>query len=383
MARNKPNFRQLKDKMFGSRSHELVVFLFFLAVSFGFWLLQSLNETLERDVQVEIELDNVPDDVVIIDSLPSSIDVTLQDRGLTLARHSISSLFRPNRIKIDFTEYETGQEDAEVHIFSSDIQRMLRRVFAASTKVQSLRPDTLRFAYNHGYSRTLPVKLEGTLKALPQNYIQSVSVEPDSVRVYASKAILNTMDVIYSEAFILDELHETGTYQIALRRQKALRCEPTQVSLKVNVGYYTEKTVRVPVIGLNFPADKKLRTFPAQVSVTFRVESGLYHRINAEDFVLATTYEELLGNTDNVKLPLHLRTVPEGVSNVRISPQEVDYLIEQVEAEENSSSFVNYQLSIVNYPLSIIHDSWHYRWYWEREELCGQAPAKGVRHPRL
>lgn len=335
MARNKPNFRQLKDKLFGSRSHELVVFLFFLAVSFGFWLLQSLNETLERDVQVEIELDNVPDDVVIIDSLPSSIDVTLQDRGLTLARHSISSLFRPNRIKIDFTEYETGQEDAEVHIFSSDIQRMLRRVFAASTKVQSLRPDTLRFAYNHGYSRTLPVKLEGTLRALPQNYIQSVSVEPDSVRVYASKAILNTMDVIYSEAFILDELHETGTYQIALRRQKALRCEPAQVSLKVNVGYYTEKTVRVPVIGLNFPADKKLRTFPAQVSVTFRVESGLYHRINAEDFVLATTYEELLGNTDNVKLPLHLRTVPEGVSNVRISPQEVDYLIEQVEAEEN------------------------------------------------
>jgi len=327
-------YKQWRESLLGTKSHELLVFLFFLAVSFGFWLLQSLNETLEREVQVEIELNNVPDDVVIIDSLPSSIDVTLQDRGLTLARHSISSIFRPNRIKIDFTEYDTGQEDAEVYLFSSDIQRMLRRVFAASTKVQSLHPDTLRFAYNHGYSRTLPVKLEGTLKALPQNYIQSISVEPDSVRVYASKAILNTMNAIYSEAFILDELRETGSYQIALRRQKFLRCEPAQVNLKVNVGYYTEKTVRVPVIGLNFPADKKLRTFPAQVSVTFRIESGLYHRITSEDFVLATTYEELLENTENVKLPLHLKTVPEGVSNVRISPLEVDYLIEQADQEE-------------------------------------------------
>ena len=317
----------------GTKGHDLLVFLFFLAVSFGFWLLQSLNETLERDVRVALQLTGVPDDIVIIDSLPSTFSVTLHDRGLTLARHSFSSLFRPNRIKIDFSEYDTGQEEAEVHIFSSDIQRMLRRVFAASTKIQSMRPDTLRFAYNHGYSRTLPVRLEGTLRASPQNYIQTVSIDPDSVRVFGQKATLGMMDAIRTEAFVLDELHETGTYRIALRDQKFLRCEPQQVSLTVSVGYYTEKTVRVPVIGLNFPADKKLRTFPSQVSVTFRVESGLYHRVAAEDFVLATTYEDLLENTENIKLPLPLRTVPEGVSNVRISPQEVDYLIEQVATE--------------------------------------------------
>lgn len=328
-------YKQWRESLLRTKGHDLLVFLFFLAVSFGFWLLQSLNETLERDVQVTLQLDNLPDDVVIIDSLPSSFNVTLHDRGLTLARHSFSSLFRPNRIKIDFAEYDTGQEEAEVYIFSSDIQRMLRRVFAASTKIQSMRPDTLRFAYNHGYSRTLPVKLDGTLQALPQNYIQAVSIEPDSVRVFAPKATLGMMDAIRTEAFVLDELHETGSYQIALREQKFLRCEPAQVRLKVSVGYYTEKTVRVPVIGLNFPADKKLRTFPSQVSVTFRVESGLYHRIAADDFVLATTYEYLLENTENTKLPLHLKTVPEGVSNVRITPQEVDYLIEQVTAEED------------------------------------------------
>lgn len=334
MWKAKRIYKQLKDSLVGTKSHELLVFCFFLAVSFGFWLLQALNETLERDVQVALELDKVPDDVVIIDSLPSSISVTLHDRGLTLARHSISSIFRKNRIKVDFTSYDTGQEEAEVHITTSDIQRMLRHVFAASTRIQSIRPDTLRFAYNHGRSITLPVKLSGTFKAMPQNYIQAVSIEPDTVRVFAQKAVLDTMSAVYTDLFTFDELKKSGSYQIALRRQRFLKYEPEQVSIKVKVGGYIDKTIQVPVIGLNFPAEKKLRTFPSQVYITFRVESGLYYQITSEDFVLSTTYEDLMQNTENSKLLLQLKNIPEGVSNVRISPQEVDYLIEQVAVEE-------------------------------------------------
>lgn len=327
-------YRQLKDKLYGTRSHELLVFCFFLAVSFGFWLLQALNETLVRDVQVAVELDNVPEDVVIIDSLPAYINVTLRDRGLALARHSFSSLFRRNHIEIDFEDYDTDQEEGEVYIFSTDIQRMLRRVFASSTLFKT-DTDTLRFAYNHGYKRILPVRLEGTFKASPQNYIQSVRVEPDSVCVYGQKELVDSMVAAPSEAFAIDNLFEAeGNYTIALRKERFRKCEPSLVNVKVNVGEYIEKTVKVRVVGLNFPADKKLRTFPELVSVICRVESGRYNLITKDDFVIATTYEELLQNTEDSRLLLNLKTVPEGVSNVRISPQDVDYLIEQVAIEE-------------------------------------------------
>ncbi|MBR5053402.1 MAG: YbbR-like domain-containing protein [Bacteroidaceae bacterium] len=327
------NFKQWKDKLFGKKSHELLIFCFFLAVSFGFWLLQALNETLEREMTVRLELDNVPSDVVIIDSLPSSIGVTLHDRGLILARQSISNLFRPKRVKVDFTKYDTGQNDAEVYISSADIQRLIRRNLVVSTKIQAIRPDTLRFSYNHGLSKSLPVKLAGTVKASRQYYIQSIRVEPESVKVFAPKAILDTMHVVFSDAFALEELQEPGSYKIALHKQKLVKYEPEQVNIIVKVGYYTDKTIQVPVIGLNFPAEKKLRTFPAQVNVTFSVESGRYNKVKPEDFVVATTYEELLQNTESSKLSLHLKTLPAGVSNVRISPAEVDYLIEQVSEE--------------------------------------------------
>lgn len=317
--------------MFGGKSHELLVFLFFLAVSFVFWILQALNETLEREVQVGLQLTEVPSGVVLIDSLPPSVRVTLRDRGLTLARHNISNLFRRSCIDIDFSAYDSGKEDAEVIISPYDLQRLLSRHFAASTRIQSFRPDTLHFAYNRGRSRTLPVRLDGSIRTSAQNYVQSVSIEPDSVRVYAPATVLDTMAFVYTEPFVMDELDEHTSRKIALRHQKQVKYAPDHATVNVSVGYYTEKSVMVPVIGLNFPAEKKLRTFPAQVRVTFRVESGRYQQVSADDFVLATTYEELLQNSEESKLPLHLKSTPEGVSDIRLSPSEVDYLIEQVE----------------------------------------------------
>ena len=50
--------------------------------------------------------------------------------------------------------------------------------------------------------------------------------------------------------------------------------------------------------------------------------------------MLAATYEELLQNP-SIKYRLHLKSLPEGVSNVRIVPQEVDYLIEQTDSPDD------------------------------------------------
>ena len=89
----------------------------------------------------------------------------------------------------------------------------------------------------------------------------------------------------------------------------------------------------MPIIGLNFPGDKVLRTFPSKARVTFRVGSSQFSRYTADNFVLAATYEELLQNP-SIKYRLHLKSLPEGVSNVRIVPQEVDYLIEQTDSSD-------------------------------------------------
>lgn len=315
----------------GRKSHEILVFLFFLCVAFGFWFLQTLNETFEVELAVPLRLKNVPEGVLITTELPPRVNVMVRDRGTSLIRFYRKDELPP--VEVDFGKYDNGASSGRVQVANSEVQHALQSILDATTTILSIRPDTLEYYYNRGMSRRMAVKPCGTLSTTPQNYLQGIKLSPDSVTVYAPSSVLDTMQYAYTQAVSMTDMSESITRQVSLRSIKGIKYEPGEVELTAQVGYYTEKTVEVPVKGLNFPADKGLRTFPATARITFRVGSAMYQNVTAENFVLAVTYEELLQN-ESPKYRPHLRSLPEGVSNVRISPVEMDYLIEQIDTEE-------------------------------------------------
>ena len=321
---------RIKSFLLGKKSHDFFVFLFFFVVSFGFWLLQTLNETFEMEISVPLKLKNVPENVHITTGLPSQVNITVRERGTTLLhffRYSVQ-----NAVEIDFDKYDAGFTNSRVQVPTADVQRMIQKQLGVTSHIISMRPDTLEYYYNRGVARILPVKICGNITASPQNYIQAISLSKDSIMVYAPNTVLDTMQYAYTQVVNLSGLKENTVHNVTFRRMKGVEYEPNVVQMTAHVGYYAEKTVEVPIIGLNFPGDKELRTFPSKAKVTFRVESGQYQRITAENFVLAITYEELLQNPTD-KYRLHLKSLPEGVTNARISPREVDYLIELSEME--------------------------------------------------
>lgn len=322
---------KIRESLSGTVSHEFLVFLFFLCVSFGFWLLQALNETFEAEVFVPLRLTGVPDNVLITTELPSQVDVTVRDRGTTLIRYYNRNALNP--IEIDFSKYDNGSMSARVQVPLSDVQRAIQNQLNTTSRIQTIRPDTLEFFYNRGSACRLPVRVDGTVSASPRNYVSKIVVEPESVMVYAPSAMLDTMRAAYTRALTLKGLTENFIQTVGLHPYKGVRYEPSTVKVTAELGYYAEKRLEVPIVGLNFPGDKVLRTFPSKATLTFRVESERYQRITADNFVLLVTYEELLKNQSE-KFRLHLKSLPQGVSNVRISPQEVDYLIERSNVEE-------------------------------------------------
>ena len=324
---------RIRNAFFGKKSHEFFVFLFFFVVSSGFWLLQTLDETFETEISVPLELKNVPEKVHITTKLPSQIHVTIRDRGTTLLRFVRYSV--QNTIEVDFEKYDAGLTTARVQIPIVDIQRLIQSQLGVSSHIITIRPDTLEYYYNRGVARQLPVMVCGSISASPQNYIQSINLSEDSIMVYAPISVLDTMQYAYTQVVNLSGLKENLTQNVQFCRMKGVEYVPNQVEVTALVGYYAEKTVEVPIVGVNFPGDKELRTFPSKAKVTFRVESGRYQRVTAENFVLAVTYEELLQNISD-KYRLHLKSLPEGVTNARISPLEVDYLIELSEMESEN-----------------------------------------------
>ena len=317
------------------KGRDMLVFAFFLAVSFGFWLLQKLDDTFDADIRVPLELVGVPKGTVITTPLPSEVTVTIQDRGTNLFNYRRRSKgIQP--IKLDFSVYDAGAAAGKASVSATDVQRAFMQQMGPTTQVLRLSPSKFEFHYNRGLFRRVPVKFIGTVSASRQNYLQEITISPDSVTVYAPSAILDTLQYAYTISQDFTDLRKTTDFNLSFQNVTGVKIVPEQVRMTAHVDYYTEQTVQVPVIGLNFPADMTLRTFPPTVTIKYRVGAATSRYIGAENFVLAPTYEELLAHVGQ-KYSLKLKSIPVGVSNVRIYPQQVEFLLERIAIEEEAS----------------------------------------------
>lgn len=323
---NKRNVFAAFLSLLHSRGRDMLVFVFFLAISFGFWILQRLDDTFETDLMVPMELVGVPKGVLITSSLPKEITITVEDRGTNIFNYLFNSE-SISPIRIDFATYDSGALTGKASIPAADVQRLFLQQMASSLQVVRLRPGKFEFHYNRGLSRRLPVGFVGALETRKQNYLQDISLSPDSVLVYAPASILDTMRYAYTQRLEVSELSKTSTFNVDFTKSTGVMMVPETIKVTAHVDYYTEQSVKVPIIGLNFPADMSLKTFPAMVTVKYRVGASNAGLIHADNFVLAASYEELLANKHQKYRP-QLRSTPLGVSHVRITPQEVDYLLE-------------------------------------------------------
>lgn len=321
---------QIKASLFSKRSREFLIFLLFFFVSAIFWLMQTLNETYEKEMLVPLQLDKVPSSIVITEELPSHLRVVLRDKGATLLNYMYGQKFTP--VRVDYSVYSTGDAAGRVRVPEADVQKELLPKLLSSARIVDIQPDTLEFFYNRGLKKRVPVRLAGYVETAPQCYLADITCLPDSVTVFAPAAVLDTMQAAYTAAVHVDGLASDRELDIPLRGARGIKFIPDEVNFRLTVDVYTEKTVEVPIVGVNFPGSKDLRTFPSKAKVTFRIGADRFKTVTADDFVLAVSYEELLQNKSS-KFRLHLRSLPPGVSQVRITPAEVDYLIEQTEEE--------------------------------------------------
>lgn len=323
--RGKAFVRKIKDFLLQEQSREVLIFLFFFVVSGGFWLLQTLKDDYETELTLPLRLKNVPNDVVLTSEPPSEVRVIVQDKGTALVNYWASKTFYP--LVIDFEAYQ-GRSN-QVRILSKELEKKITSQLDASTKLLAIRPDTLEYIYTRGKAKKLPVRLCGHVSTTPLYYLTDTIYTPDSVVAYAPQPMLDTLRWADTEEVRWEDLEDTTRVKLAIRPIKGVKFIPSQVGVELPVDIITEKTLEVPLVGVGFPANCVLRSFPSKVQVTFHVGLNHFKQIQADDFVLQAPYQELLNNPSG-KFRVRVTAYPKGVSHIRVTPREVDYLIEQV-----------------------------------------------------
>ena len=314
-----------KDFLLSDKSREFFVFLFFFFIAGGFWLLQTLNNDYEAEFSVPVRLRGVPNNTMITSEPDSELRIKEKDKGNDLLNYMLGKSFYP--ITLDFSDYRGVNN--HVRVYASQFEKKVLSQLNVSTRLLSIKPDTLEYIYATGLSKLVPVKLSGTVSAGRQYYLSDTVFSPDSVLAYAPEGVLDTITAAYTQHIKLENISDTLRRQVALVTQKGVKFVPASIEMMLPVDIYTEKTVEVPLHGVNFPANKVLRAFPSKVQVTFQVGLSRFRQITADDFHINVSYEELL-RLGSDKYTVKLRNIPEGVTQVRFNPEQVDFLIEQI-----------------------------------------------------
>lgn len=318
-------YKKVRNCLSALLNRQFLTFLFFLGLSASFWFLLALDREYEFEVEVPLQLTNVPKNVIITTDPPKSVKLTLKGKGSDMLVYRYLKKIQP--ASFPFSSLNTSGQ--HVIISRTELLKLITPRLSSNVRIVSVHPEQPDFFYNNGLNKKVPVRLTGKIKANKLFYISAISVVPDSVQVYASKEILDTLRFAYLEPVYYRSLQDTTRIRRNFKSIRGAKFDPASAQINVYVDQLTEKTVQVPVQWVNFPATKILRTFPSKVNITFQVGASMYRRITADNFVLVVNYADLINNKQN-KCKLQLKSLPQGVSHVRISPSEVDYVIEDV-----------------------------------------------------
>ena len=313
--------KAVRNFLFSGLNKEFLIFLFFLALSGAFWLLMTLNETMEREFKIPVRLSGVPRNAVVTGELPDTVRVTVRDKGFTLVTYD----FRP--LVFRFSNYADEDEGKGV-IPLTDVQKQVLSQMYGSSKLLQVKPGAFDFYFTYGTSKKVPVVFRGKITTNKSYYLAHTEFYPSMVTVYANKQQLDKLQTVEIEPFNYRNLQDTIRQAVKIRKIRGVKIVPSTVRLSVYPDVLTEEAIEVPITAINMPPGMVLRTFPSKVTVRFTIGASLFRTIKPNLFKVVVDYEELAANPSD-KCTLQLRSVPRSVSKASLEIDRVDYLLEQ------------------------------------------------------
>ena len=318
-------FISIRNFLFSNVNKQFLVFMFFLFLSFIFWLIITLNETYEKEIKIPAQVVGIPKNVVLTSVPVDTVRATIRDKGWVIMVYLYTD--RLGTIQIPFKSYDRGRGNGSVSI--NDLKRFIEQRLELSSKVTAVKPDHLEFSYNNGECRRVPVRWAGRVIPDQLYFISHVEYLPDSVEIYASTEKLDSIRAVYTAALNYVNFRDTLTVDCQLAHINDVKIVPDRVRIRFHTDVLTEETIsNVPIRCLNLPEGKVLRTFPRYAKVHFVAGVSQIRSLRAEDFMVVADFREIMVNHKE-KCNLYLREVPRGVSRAVLETKQVDYLIEE------------------------------------------------------
>lgn len=142
--------RNLLEKGLRFLKRDVVIFAFFLLLSFFFWYLNSLRKDVEVEMKYPVKYLNPPKDKVVSNDPPQKLLFYLKGPGYSIIKLKLSGSRAP--VNIDFSKvvYKRvpDSQPPEYYIVSGNLINSFSKQLRADFQILSVKPDTLYITFD-------------------------------------------------------------------------------------------------------------------------------------------------------------------------------------------------------------------------------------------
>ena len=315
------NLQKLKSFFF---TKDILSFLFFLALSSTFWFVHALGKERETNIVVPIRYVGIPINVSITNSPPSEISLNIKDQGLRLFDYSKRHI-TPLTIDLSRVFYQKG----EILITPDLLSGRIRRYLKPTTSILDIQPDSILIQYEKLGVKSVPIKFISKIELANQYMLSNnIQLDPDIVTVFGPKRVLDTIKFVRTDLLELKNLNDTSYFRCKLKPIKSVRFSVKHTKVSVFIEPFTERKVQIPVTAVNCPEHMSIRTFPTFVNATYTVGLSQFYTLAPKDIEVYLDFNDLKLSKQSKQI-LKVKNNTTHISNIRISPLEVEFILEQ------------------------------------------------------
>ena len=295
-------------------------FFLFVLLSFIFWFSTKLSNTYQIEQSFSIHWNNIPKGIVLNHD-SSELGLSITASGIEILWYR---LFK-NKINLVLNKNIFIGKEAFVSI---DNERFnIQQQLFDNTILNQITTPVIKIAYARLGVRKVKITSEPILK-FRAGYLSDspLTISPDSLLVRGSQDVLDTLTIVKTVSFIMEDVFESFQKVIALEDLTNLQFDIKEVNIKQEVSRYSEKQFILPIEIINIPKSVKVKLFPPTGTLKATMPLTLLNGFNARDFMLVVDYELILKN-ELTHLPIRLVKQPSQVKKVIWEPKTVNYLI--------------------------------------------------------
>lgn len=307
----------------------MAAYLVCVVIATGFWFLNALSKTYTVDIIAPVSYVNLPNNKTLASKLPEQFELKIEAHGFTILRHKLILLFMPLEFNVnDMTNNRMLESRRNSYAFpAKQFLSELSYQMSNDLKVLSMNPDTLFFRFDKMGQKRVKVKPVVKVNLKKQYQISgNITTIPDSITVNGPQSTLDTLHFVSAETKQFNAVYEPILEEVKINPVKGLFFEPLAVALNIPVEEYTEAQQLVSVVLVNQPSEVIVKLFPAKVKVTFQVGLSRFSETHPEDFKLTVSYSNIQKGKQRLKITAE--ATPAFIYDLKISPEELEYLIE-------------------------------------------------------